>query len=91
MPDAYVRVSANLNDGRPRSGGEKARNAQPHHRNTGTVVIDLKTGAAAANAPMPEHIAGQLLIYAHLVRAVRGELPVALTIFSLCAGLMPLP
>lgn len=52
-----------------------------------TAVIDIKTGQdAASRQVLSEHIAFQLLFYAHLVRNWLGKLPDQLEVFSLCAG-----
>ncbi|GAT08461.1 PD-(D/E)XK nuclease family protein [Mycolicibacterium novocastrense] len=53
----------------------------------GATVIDLKSGADAADGSLPEAILTQLMVYAMLVFANRRSWPATLAIFSLRTGL----
>lgn len=52
----------------------------------GVWLIDLKSGMDAAQSLLPAVIRSQLLLYSHLVTAVRGRAPTWMGIFSLRQG-----
>ena len=59
--------------------------------NRGVWLIDLKSGMDAAQSSLPAFIRSQLLIYRHLVAAVRGRAPTWIGVFSLRQGATQVP